>query len=158
MAQSVTSCCTIWSGIYCSFILDEPCAQFLVYHLTCPYHIRERTTEKTFSTEFRLRKFVQPVYFVPFSPMCIYLTSYLHHALFLHCTLFHVTSPLSPTIFTNSSLPHLETIPYPLIRPSESHWVYTLIEPHHFLPILATPLAYISMHPLSDTPLCGGEL
>ena len=32
VAQPIMSCHTAWSGIYCSFTSDEPCAHFLDYH------------------------------------------------------------------------------------------------------------------------------
>ena len=39
VAQLITSCHVTWSGTYCSFTSDEPCACFLDYHsyLTCLY-------------------------------------------------------------------------------------------------------------------------
>ena len=61
----------------------------------------------------------------------------------LHPILHHLA--LSPTIFTCYKLitTCLETIPYPLIAPSEPHQIYTLIEAYSsLLLILATPLAH----------------
>ena len=55
-----------------------------------------------------------------------------------HLTLHHSAVPQSLPV-----MPCLETIPYPLITPSEPNWVYASIEPYNLLlSILATPLAY----------------
>ena len=65
--------------------------------------------------------------------------------MYLCLTPFHIASPHSPIILsvTDSLLPCPETIPYPLITPSEPHWVYTLIEAYCLLLlILAMHLAY----------------
>ena len=140
MGQLVTSHCTMQSVTYCCFISDEPCAQFLDYHsyLTCLY------LPYKFPPEFRLSKFIQPDHFAPLfsnvlSPHFIPYLSPFH--IF---SPFFIASPCSPILSVmDSPVPCLETIPYPLIAPSEPHWVYALIKPHCSLfPTLAVPLAY----------------
>ena len=91
-AQLIMSHCTTWSGTYCSFTSDEPCAHFLDYHsyLTCLY--------LPFDREY---KFPSPDFrppFCAFSPSCI--------------TLHHLTVPPSLPV-----MPCLETIPYSQIAP-----------------------------------------
>ena len=111
MAQLIMRCCTTQSGTCYSFISDEPCAHLLDYHsyLTCLYLPFEPETK--FPPEFRQRKFVLPDHFAPFPP------TWHHFA--LHCP-----TALPSLPFTNSLLPHPETIPYHLIPPSELHRVY----------------------------------
>ena len=59
----ITSHHTAQSGTYCSFISDEPCAWFLVYHLNLTHLYLlchpDKNTERVFPLEFRLGKFHQ---------------------------------------------------------------------------------------------------
>ena len=95
-----------WSGTYYSFALDEPCACFLVYHLylTCLY--------LPFAPENCIYKFPQVCRFSAFTSPCLTFTS-------SHFASHHLTILLSLPV-----TPHLETIPYPQITPSESHRIY----------------------------------
>ena len=121
----ITSHHTSQSGTYCSLTSDEPYACFLDYHwyLTCLYLPFE--WEYKFPPEFTLRRFILPDHFAFFSPICIHLTLLFTFSM-LHFASLCPTALLSLPI-TNSLLPHLETIPYPLIALSEPHWAYALI-------------------------------
>ena len=99
-----------------------------------PWQPERDQNKKSFPQKFRVSQFIQPDHFAPFSPSYFHLAlpclaSYLHHTSF-HCHgPFWITSPYSPTIFTCHTLTTttLEMIPYPMITPSEPHWVYALI-------------------------------
>ena len=113
------------------------------------FYFTRTENRETFSPEFRLRKFIQSDCFVLFSPAYLCLSSPCTFTVLCTFTLLHFMSFLcfaSPHPTVLPSLPvtlHPETIPYPLITPSDPHWVYTSIEPFFSLfLILATPLAY----------------
>ena len=103
MNPRTTQSCTFYS-----FTLDEPYALFLVDHsyLTCMYlPFRTENHPYKFPPEFR------------FSTYTSHRTASAPH----HFTLHHTALQLHCLYLT----PHLETIPYPQIAPSEPHRIYT---------------------------------
>ena len=110
--QPITSPHTAWSGTFYSFASDEPYAHFLVYHsyLTCLY------------LPFTQRR-APANYLYKFPPEFRFSTYTSHHTTFTshHFASHHIASHLHHPYH----LPHLETIPYPQIAPSEPHRIYT---------------------------------
>ena len=100
MVQPIMDPCTMWSGTYHSFALDEPYAHFLVYHLylTCLY--------LPFTTYNCLYEF----------PPEFRLSTCTSHHITSHCLTVPPSLPVTPC---------LEMIPYPQITPSEPHRIYT---------------------------------
>ena len=133
--------CATWSGTYCSFASDEPCALYLT-HLYLPFN--PDNLRYKFPPEFRLRKSIQPDHFTPFYPMCICPPLPLTFAmLHLLCRAsHHIALPCSPTVLTHYKLIAITFGDYPL---PPDHTLRATLGSHFdclLHPILAMPLAY----------------
>ena len=115
VAQPIMSHHAMWSETYYSFISDEPCAHFLDYHSYLTYLYLPFKPERKFSPQ---------ISDLVCSAWSFHLTP-LHTFSLLHTCL--ASYPLPCTI-SHSLLLCQETIPYPLITPSEPHWAHTVIE------------------------------
>ena len=121
--QPIMSHCATWSGTYCSFASDEPCANFLDYHSYLA-HLYLPFTRYKFPPEFRLGKFVWPDCFASFSSMCIHLTLHIHLAPFHVFPPSYIASPCSHTIFTHHTPTTTMPRDDPFIIKYSSEWYY----------------------------------
>ena len=93
-AWLITSCCAMQSGTYCSFISDDPCAQFLVYHWHLTHLYSSYNPENTrgpFSPRVQTEEVCSTWSLCPF---LIHTFASLHTFTVLYTSLFpHFTSP-----------------------------------------------------------------